>query len=193
MDIFVVSLLILFSYLLGSISAAILSCRLMGLPDPRLQGSRNPGATNVLALGGKKAAALTLFGDSLKGLAPVLIGLYLDLDEFSLSLIAFAAFIGHLYPVFFKFEGGKGVATAFGIFIGLNWQIALSVLISWLIIVKIFKLSSLGALITALLAPLYFYFLDGSLYFTILSIILSILLIYRHRSNIRNIINGAED
>lgn len=193
MDMLITGLLILFSYLLGSISAAILTCRLMGLPDPRSQGSYNPGATNVLALGGKKAASITLFGDALKGLVPVLIGVSLSLNEISLSLIAFAAFIGHLYPVFFKFEGGKGVATAFGVFIGLNWQVAAFVLITWLIIVKIFKLSSLGALITALLTPLYFYLIDGSFYFTILSLVLSLFLIYRHKSNIIKIINGTED
>ncbi|PHR54000.1 MAG: acyl-phosphate glycerol 3-phosphate acyltransferase [Arcobacter sp.] len=193
MDIFIISILILFAYLLGSISAAILTCKLMGLPDPREEGSHNPGASNVLALGGEKAAAITLFGDALKGLVPVLIGLYLGLNELSLSLIAFASFMGHLYPVFFKFEGGKGVATAFGIFIGLNWQVAFCVLVTWLIIIKIFKLSALGALLTALLAPLYFYLLDGSFYFTSLSLVLSLLLIYRHLSNIINIINGTED
>jgi len=186
-------LLILLAYLLGSISTAIITCRLMGLPDPRSQGSNNPGATNVLKIGGKKAAALTLLGDALKGLAPVLLGLYLGIDELYLSLVAFAAFIGHLYPLFFHFKGGKGVATAFGVFIGLNWQVALAVLLTWLIIVKLFKLSSLGALLTALIAPLYFYFLDGSLYFTSLSVILSALLIYRHRSNIIKIIEGTED
>ena len=193
MDIYSASLLIIFSYLLGSISAAILTCKIMGLPDPRSQGSRNPGATNVLKIGGKKAAFLTLLGDALKGLMPVLIGVSLGLDELSLALIAFAAFIGHLYPVFFQFKGGKGVATAFGVFIGLNWQIAVLVLITWLIIVKLFKLSSLGALVTAMLTPAYFYFIDGSLYFSILSVVLSIFLIYAHRSNIINIINGTED
>ena len=185
--------LILFAYLLGSISAAIITCRIMRLPDPRSQGSNNPGATNVYQIGGKTAAAFTLLGDSFKGLIPVLLGLVLGLDQLSLSFIAFAAFIGHLYPLFFKFEGGKGVATAFGVFIALNWKVALFILITWLIVVKIFKLSSLGALISALFAPLYFYLLDGSIYFTFLSLILSLLLIYRHRSNIKNIIEGTED
>ena len=193
MDIITPLFVILFAYLLGSISAAILTCKIMGLPDPRSQGSNNPGATNVLALGGKKAAAITLIGDSLKGLIPVILGLYLSLNECYLSLIAFAAFIGHLYPVFFMFKGGKGVATAFGIFIGINFKVALAVLITWLLIVKIFKLSSLGALITALVTPLYFYYIDGSTYFTILSLVLSLLLIYRHKSNIIKIINGTED
>ena len=165
----------------------------MHLPDPRSMGSNNPGATNVLKLGGKKAAAITLLGDCLKGLIPILVALYLDFNELSLSLVAFAAFIGHLYPVFFNFKGGKGVATAFGVFIGLSWQVAILVLVTWLIIVKIFKLSSLGALVTALLAPLYFYLLSGSLYFTGVSIVLSILLIYKHKTNIVKIIDGTED
>jgi len=193
MDMLIPLLVILFAYLLGSISAAIITCKLMGLPDPRSKGSHNPGATNVLAIGGKKAAAFTLIGDSLKGLIPVSLGLYLNLNELILSFIAFAAFIGHLYPVFFKFKGGKGVATAFGIFIAINWQVALSILLTWLIIVKVFKLSSLGALISALVSPLYFYYIDGSLYFLYLSILISLLLVYRHKSNIINIINGTED
>lgn len=185
--------LILLAYLLGSISAAIVTCRLMGIPDPRSEGSHNPGASNVYKIGGKKAAVFTLIGDALKGLIPVLIGRLLDLDQLSLSFIAFAAFLGHLYPIFFSFKGGKGVATAFGVFIVLNWQVALLILLTWLIIVKAFKLSALGALISALLTPIYFYLLDGSLVFTGLSFIISIILIYRHKSNIINIINGTED
>ena len=164
----------------------------MSLPDPRRFGSNNPGATNVYEFAGKKAAVFTLFGDALKGLIPVLIGLYLGVDKLTLSLIAFAAFMGHLYPIFFKFEGGKGVATAFGVFIALNWKVALVVLLTWLVIAKLFKLSSLAALVTALFTPLYFYLLDGSIEFTLLSILLSILLIYRHKSNILKIIEGTE-
>jgi len=193
MEIFTPILLIFFSYLIGSLSAAIIVCKTMYLPDPRSMGSNNPGATNVLKLGGKKAAAITLLGDCLKGLIPILVAFYLDFNELILSLVAFAAFIGHLYPVFFNFKGGKGVATAFGVFIGLSWQVAILVLVTWLIIVKIFKLSSLGALVTALLAPLYFYLLSGSLYFTGVSIVLSILLIYKHKTNIVKIIDGTED
>jgi len=165
----------------------------MNLPDPRDEGSHNPGATNVLMIGGKKAAIITLIGDSLKGLLPVLIGRVLGLDDIHLSLMAFSAFLGHLYPVFFGFKGGKGVATAFGAFIALNWQVALVILLTWLLIVKVFKLSSLGALISALFTPVYFYFLDASMVFTFLSLSISILLIYRHKSNIINILNGTED
>jgi len=165
----------------------------MGLPDPRTEGSENPGATNVLKIGGKKAAIITLFGDLLKGLIPVLIGVLLGADELTLSLIAMAAFLGHLYPIFYSFRGGKGVATAFGVILGLSWPVAVAMLITWLSVYYLFKLSSLGALITALVTPLYFYFIDGSIIFTIMSGLLSAMLILRHRSNIEKIIDGTED
>src|SRR5258708_38140208 len=109
------------SYLIGSISSAIIVCKIMRLPDPRTQGSHNPGATNVLRIGGKKAAVITLFGDLLKGVIPVLAAKCLNFDALTLSLIAFAAFIGHIFPIFFRFEGGKGVATALGCLLALNW------------------------------------------------------------------------
>ena len=193
MDIAFITILVIFAYLLGSISTAIITCKLMGLPDPRTEGSENPGATNVHKIGGKKAAVITLVGDLSKGLIPVLIGVLLGADELILSVIAMAAFVGHLYPVFFAFRGGKGVATAFGVILGLSWPVALAILITWLSVYYLFKLSSLSALVTALVTPLYFYFIDGSITFTVMAGILSALLILRHRSNIEKIIDGTED
>lgn len=185
--------LILFAYLLGSISAAIITCRLMGLPDPRTTGSKNPGATNVLRFGNKKAAALTLFGDFLKGLLPVLIGRLLEVGPQELALIGMAAFLGHLYPIFFGFQGGKGVATAFGVILGLSWQVALAAILTWLVIAKVFKISSLAALIAAVLTPLYCWLLAPQIEFMIMLAVLSLMLIWRHRSNIRNLLSGSED
>ncbi len=186
-------LLIAVAYLLGSISTAIITCKIMGLPDPRSKGSSNPGATNVYKIAGKKAAAVTLAGDVFKGLVPIVLGRVLGLNEMVLSFIALAAFLGHLYPLFFNFKGGKGVATAFGVILGLNVVVAAALLATWLLVLKLFKISSLSALVTALFTPLYFYFIDGSFYFTVMSGVLSLFLIVRHRSNIKNIIEGIED
>ncbi len=186
-------LLVIIAYLSGSITTAVITCKLMGLPDPRTQGSENPGATNVLKFGGKKAAFITLIGDLLKGLLPVLAGVALDADEGTLALVAMAAFLGHLYPLFHGFRGGKGVATAFGVLLGLNWLVGIALFVTWLCVYYLFRLSSLAALVTALLAPFYFYFLDGSTVYTVLSGLISALLILRHRSNIVKIIEGTED
>jgi len=180
------------AYLLGSVSAAIITCKLMGLPDPRSEGSKNPGATNVLRIGNKKAAAVTLFGDFLKGLLPVLIGRLLEVEPLALALIAMAAFLGHLYPIFFGFKGGKGVATALGVILGLSWQVALAALLTWLIIAKVFKISSLAALIAALLTPFYCWLLAPQLEYMAMLSLMSLLLIWRHRSNIRDLMSGAE-
>jgi len=149
------TIMILAAYLVGSLSAAIITCRLMGLPDPRTQGSNNPGATNVLRVGGKKAAAFTLLGDAIKGVIPVLIAQWMEAPSHILALVALAAFLGHLYPVFFGFRGGKGVATAFGVLIALSWPVGLAVLGTWLLLTKLFKISSLSALIAAVLLPFY--------------------------------------
>jgi glycerol-3-phosphate acyltransferase PlsY len=182
----------LFAYLLGSLSAAIITCKLMGLPDPRTMGSKNPGATNVLRTGNRKAAALTLFGDFLKGLLPVLLGLALKMEPQTLALIALAAFLGHLYPIFFGFKGGKGVATALGVILGLSWQVALAAVVTWVVMAKVFKISSLSALIAAVLTPLYCWLLAPQQEFIILLVVVSVLLIWRHRSNIRNLLSGSE-
>ena len=184
--------LILLAYLLGSISTAIITCRLMGLPDPRTQGSNNPGATNVLRIGGKRAAALTLIGDFLKGLLPVLFGHLLGVEVTVLALIGLAAFLGHLYPVFFRFQGGKGVATALGVILGLSWPVAIAAFLTWLLVAKVFKISSVSALTAAVLTPLYCYLLAPQLEYILLFSILSLLLIWRHRSNIRKLLSGEE-
>ena len=186
-------LLIVAAYLLGSVSSAIIVCRLMGLPDPRTQGSNNPGATNVLRIGGKKAAAITLVGDSLKGLIPMVVGHLLGAAPAVLAGIGLAAFIGHLYPVFFGFRGGKGVATALGVQIGLFWPIGLSVAAIWLFVAKVLKISSLSALISMALAPVivWVFWPDNALIG--MQLIITGLLFWRHRSNIRNLITGTED
>jgi glycerol-3-phosphate acyltransferase PlsY len=184
--------LILFAYLLGSLSTAIITCKLMGLPDPRTMGSKNPGATNVLRTGNKKAAAVTLFGDFLKGLLPVLLGLALEMGPQTLALIALAAFLGHLYPVFFGFQGGKGVATALGVILGLSWQVAVAALLTWLLMAKVFRISSLSALTAAVLTPLYCWLLTPQPEFIALLLVISLLLLWRHRSNIQNLLSGRE-
>jgi len=184
--------LIVVAYLLGSLSTAIIVCKIMGLPDPRTIGSKNPGATNVLRTGNKKAAALTLFGDFLKGLLPVLIGLSFKIEPPVLALIGIAAFLGHLYPIFFGFQGGKGVATALGVILGLSWPVALAALLTWLLMAKVFKISSLSALTAAALTPLYCWLLAPQTEYIILFSVMSLLLIWRHRSNIRNLMSGEE-
>lgn len=184
--------LTLFGYLSGSLSAAIIVCKIMGLPDPRTQGSHNPGATNVLRIGGKKAAAITLLGDAIKGLVPVLVGQALSQDLVQLGIIGLAAFLGHLYPVFFSFRGGKGVATAFGVFVGISWMTGLALLTTWLVMARLFKISSLSALTAAVLAPAYLWLIEGDQILVGIAIIISSLLIFRHRSNIKNLISGRE-
>jgi glycerol-3-phosphate acyltransferase PlsY len=185
-------LLILFGYLLGSLSSAIIVCKLMGLPDPREEGSHNPGATNVLRIGGKKAAAITLLGDSLKGFLPVLTANLLQTTPLVLAAVALAAFLGHLYPLFFRFQGGKGVATALGVQFGLGWQIGGSVGLLWLIIAKLGNISSLAALISMALAPLVVWFFWPEPELIIMQVIMSLLLFWRHRENIRRIASGEE-
>ena len=134
------------SYLIGSLSSAIIVCKIMSLPDPRSEGSGNPGATNVLRFGGKKAAAITLAGDMIKGLIPVLIVKYMDMSILTIALVGLAAFLGHLYPVFFEFKGGKGVATMLGVMFGFSWWVGLATAGTWLFMAKIVKISSLSAL-----------------------------------------------
>ncbi|WP_126457002.1 glycerol-3-phosphate 1-O-acyltransferase PlsY [Sulfuriflexus mobilis] len=185
--------LILAGYLFGSVSSAIIICKLMRLPDPRTQGSNNPGATNVLRFGGKKAAAIVLLGDMAKGVIPILVARLAGADALVLAVVGFAAFIGHLYPVFFGFRGGKGVATAFGVFATLNWQVGLALIGTWLLIAKVFKISSLAALTAAVLTPLYLWWLSGEQYWVSMSIIMSAILIWRHRSNIQKLLSGKED
>ena len=185
-------LLVLGGYLFGSISTAILTCHLMGLPDPRSEGSGNPGATNVLRLGGKKAAFLTLSGDMLKGLVPVLIAQALHASPLIQSATALAAFLGHLYPVFFSFRGGKGVATALGVAFGLYWPAGLSVAGIWLLMAFVFRISSLSALTAMLLAPACFWLLKPEPAFIGVMIVITLMLFWRHRTNIRDLLSGTE-
>ena len=187
------SLLVLGAYLLGSISSAILVCRIMGLPDPRSQGSNNPGATNVLRIGGKKAAVITLLGDSLKGLLPMLAAHLLGATPAILALTGMAAFLGHLYPIFFRFKGGKGVATALGVQFGLHWGIGLAVASIWLFIAKVVNISSLSALISMALAPLIVWVIWPDTELVVMQIVMSSILFWRHRSNIQNLLQGAEE
>lgn len=183
----------LFGYLLGSVSTAIITCKLMGLPDPRSQGSRNPGATNVLRLGGKKAAAITLFGDMLKGLLPVLIALSLGMSDAVIAACGLAAFLGHLYPLYYGFQGGKGVATLLGVLLGMHWLLGLGTIGVWLGMAFSFRYSSLSALVAATASPLLAWFITHSPVISASIALMAVLLIWRHRSNIRNLLAGKED
>jgi glycerol-3-phosphate acyltransferase PlsY len=186
------SLLIIGAYLLGSISSAIIVCRLMGLPDPRTQGSNNPGATNVLRLGGKKPAAITLLGDSLKGFIPMVAAHLLDASPLILALTGMAAFLGHLYPLFFGFKGGKGVATALGVQFGLHWGIGAGIGLLWLFMAKVVNISSLSALVSMALAPLLVWLIWPAPELIAMQILVSLILFWRHRSNIQNLLQGTE-
>ena len=181
-----------FGYLLGSLSAAIITCKLMSLPDPRSTGSNNPGTTNVLRLGGKKAAAITLFGDMLKGLLPVLILQFLTDNSVLISLAGAGAFLGHLFPIFFGFKGGKGVATALGVLVGTAWIVGLLAIATWLAIALTFRISSAAALFTFTATPFYLWLATGDLTFVYGSLGISIFLFWRHKENIVKLAQGTE-
>jgi len=189
-------IVILAAYLLGSVSFAIVVSKLFKLDDPRTYGSQNPGATNVLRTGNKAAAALTLLGDCVKGWIAVAAAVYLSqplqLGDEVIAGVAFAVFAGHLWPIFFRFQGGKGVATALGVLLSLNPILGLATLTTWLIIARAFRYSSLAALAAAVFAPFYYALLFGVRAQLIAVTIMSILLIYRHRSNIANLLSGKE-
>ena len=186
-------IVICFAFLLGSVSAAIIVCNIMKLPDPRTQGSGNPGATNVLRVGGKKPAAITLLGDMLKGLLPVLVARALELDIQTIALTGAAAFAGHLFPIFFSFKGGKGVATLLGVLFGFSWWVGLATAATWLIVAKVFKLSSLAALIATALAPVFIYFLlPNAMPLIIVTVVMVVILFWRHKSNIQKLLSGSE-
>jgi len=186
------AIVVALAYLLGSVSSAIIVCRLMGLPDPRTEGSNNPGATNVLRIGGKKAAALTLAGDPLKGVIPMLACHALGVSALVFALAGLAVFLGHLYPVFFSFRGGKGVATALGVQFGLAWQIGAAVGLVWLLMAKLVKISSLSALVAMALAPVAVWFFWPAPELVVMQLVMSAILFWRHRSNIRNLLAGTE-
>ncbi len=190
--------LIPLAYALGSISFAVVVSKAMGLPDPYTHGSKNPGATNVLRTGNKLAAVLTLLGDAAKGWVAVTIARVVlgdpasEMNNILLGLVAVAVFLGHLYPIFHGFKGGKGVATAAGILFAISWALGLATLGTWLIVAFFMRYSSLAALCAAAFAPLYFTFLFGLQPMSLAILSMSLLLIYRHRSNIRNLMNGTE-
>jgi glycerol-3-phosphate acyltransferase PlsY len=185
--------LVLLAYLLGSVSTAVIVSRMLRLPDPRLHGSGNPGATNVLRLGGKKAAGLALAGDMLKGLIPVLLARALGAYDLILALVALAAFLGHLYPVFFGFKGGKGVATALGVLLGLSWSVGLAVAATWLLMALGFRYSSLSAIVAAALAPFYMAWLSPVPEWIAAVSLMAVILLWRHRANVRKLLAGRED
>lgn len=187
---------VLIAYLIGSISFAVVTSKLFGLPDPRTFGSKNPGATNVLRTGKKAAAAVTLLGDAAKGWLAVFLAQHFSqtygVNDAGIAGVALAVFLGHVFPVFFNFQGGKGVATALGILLALNVWMGLAVLTSWLLAAFMWRISSLSALLASVLAPLYgWVFLEsGVLRAAVLG--LAGLLIWRHQSNIRNLLAGKE-
>ena len=182
------------AYLLGSISCAIIVCKLYDLPDPRTQGSGNPGATNILRIGTKKHAAITLFGDTLKGVIPVLAARFYGLDLDHMILIGMAAFLGHLYPVFFGFRGGKGVATAMGVLVTSSWPVGLCTFATWIFVAKVMRISSLSALTAFFLTPLYaWWWHPEQMFYLGVIVIMSVMLFWRHRSNIQKLIAGTEN
>lgn len=191
-----ITIAIVLAYLLGSISFAVLMSKLFRLADPRTYGSKNPGATNVLRSGNKLAAGLTLLGDCAKGWLAVWLALRFDeqfsLGEAGIALIALAVFLGHLWPVFLRFAGGKGVATALGVLLGLNPILGLATLVTWSVVAYAFRYSSLAALVSAIFAPFYYGLLFGVDIKLLAVLIMSGLLIYRHHKNIGNLLSGKE-
>ncbi len=189
-------LFVVAAYLIGSISFAVVCSRLFGLADPRTYGSKNPGATNVLRSGNKKAAIATLIGDCFKGWFAVWLALQLGprfgVDDTGIALVAIAVFLGHLWPVFFRFVGGKGVATALGVLLGLNVWLGLATLATWLIIAYAFRYSSLAALVSSVFAPFFYVLLFGVDPLLLAVVAMSLLLVYRHAKNIGNLISGKE-
>lgn len=195
------ALAVLAAYLIGSLSFAVIVSRLMGLNDPRSYGSKNPGATNVLRSGNKAAAALTLLLDGLKGWLPMALVMWFGKDygmrEGALAAVGLAAFIGHLYPVFFGFQGGKGVATAAGVLFGVHWVLGLATLATWVIVAFFSRYSSLAAIACAIFAPWYYLIGDRSFWYVdkliaLAMVVMSAFLIFRHRENISKLLKGTE-
>ena len=179
-------------YLLGSVATAVLVSRALGVADPRSGGSGNPGATNVLRLAGRKAAALTLAGDILKGVVPVLVARAADLPPGAVALVGLAAFLGHLYPAFFGFRGGKGVATALGVLLAMEPYLGAAVLFTWMAVAGVTRYSSLAALVASVLAPVYAWVLSGDRGVIGAVALMAVLLVWRHRANIRRLVAGEE-
>ena len=186
-------LIILFAYLVGSVSSGIIVSQIFNLPDPRTIGSKNPGATNVMRSGNKKAAIFTLLGDLLKAILVLAIAEYLGFNDLIIVCVALAVLIGHIYPIFYKFQGGKGVATAIGILFALNFKLALIVASIWLLVFGIWRYSSLAAIVAAISAPIIAIFIlrDQSLYCIAFTFI-TIIILFKHQANIRKLLSGTE-
>ena len=184
--------LILVAYFVGSISFGIIISYFFKLSDPRTIGSGNTGATNVMRTGNKIAALLTLLGDMLKATIVIIIANQMNLSEMNLVVISITILLGHIFPIYYKFRGGKGVATALGILLGINWMLALAVFFVWLFVFIIWRYSSVAAIVATLSAPIFSYYLEFSSEILWLNIIISTIIIYRHKSNIKNLLNGTE-
>jgi len=182
----------LIAYLAGSFSSAITLSKIMGFPDPRTEGSNNPGATNVMRIAGKKAAALTLLGDLLKGFVSVLLASLFLQNPIFIALTGISAFLGHCFPVYYQFKGGKGVATAFGFILAFNWVTGLITVAIWLLVAKVFKMSSLAALIAFSCLPFIFYAMYQDFILSALLLGMALVLAYRHKQNILRILHGEE-
>ena len=183
---------VLMAYFIGSLSFGIIISYFFKLSDPRTTGSGNPGATNVMRTGNKVAALLTLLGDMLKATIVITVANYMNLSEIHLAVISIAVLLGHIFPVYYKFKGGKGVATALGILLGINWMLALAVFFVWLFVFTIWRFSSLAAIVATFTAPIISYYLGFSSEILWLNIIISTIVIYRHKANITNLLNGKE-
>ncbi len=186
------------AYLIGSFSSAIITCKIMGIEDPRNTGSLNPGATNVLRHGGKKAAIITLLGDMLKGLIPVLVVSQLQVyqlqtDTLIIALVGLFALLGHIFPVYYGFKGGKGVATYYGVILGMNWLAGLIALAIWLGMAAIVKISSLSALVSIFFTPFILWYFSQSVELTSAVAVMSILVFWRHKQNIKSLLQGSEN
>ena len=180
------------AYLIGSLSFGIIISKFLNLNDPRTIGSKNIGATNVLRMGNKVAAILTLLGDILKATIVVSIAILMGFNELEIMQISLAVLLGHMYPIYYRFKGGKGVATAFGILLAVNWVLALIVIFIWLVTFSIWRYSSLAAIFASLSAPILSYILNEQFFILIMNLIIATLIIFRHHSNIKNLIAGKE-
>ena len=180
------------AYLIGSLSFGIIISKFLNLNDPRTIGSKNPVATNVLRMGNKVAAILTLLGDILKATIVVSIAILMGFNELEIMQISLAVLLGHMYPIYYRFRGGKGVATAFGILLAVNWVLALIVIFIWLVTFSIWRYSSLAAIFASLSAPILSYILNEQFFILIMNLIIATLIIFRHHSNIKNLIAGKE-
>jgi glycerol-3-phosphate acyltransferase PlsY len=181
------------AYLIGSFSTAIITCKIMGIEDPRKTGSHNPGATNVLRHGGKKAAIITLSGDMLKGLIPVLVVSQLQTDTLIIALVGLFALLGHIFPIYYGFKGGKGVATYYGVILGMNLLVGLIASAIWLGMAAIVKISSFSALVSIFFTPFILWYFSQSVELTSAVAFMSILVFWRHKRNIKSLLQGSEE